>query len=127
MFSHEYSKIFKETYFEEHLWTAASVSCLVDLCIIFCLHCSNINNSLNFYKVFQWHIFSTYNHIWWWWWWWWWWIVFVVSLTDERHLALYPAGTTVRDPHHHESLMCSEQGLSLCRTWVQALLNEVMQ
>ena len=27
------------------------------------------------------------------WWWWWWWIVFVVWLTDERHLALFPAGT----------------------------------
>ena len=35
--------------------------------------------------------------------WWWWWIVFVVWLTDERCLALFPAGTIVRDPHHRES------------------------
>ena len=33
-------------------------------------------------------------------WWWWWWIVFVVWLTDESRLALFPAGTIVRDPHH---------------------------
>ena len=33
------------------------------------------------------------------WWWWWWWIVFVVWLTDERRLALFPAGTIVGDPH----------------------------
>ena len=31
-------------------------------------------------------------------------IIFVVWLTDERHLALFPAGTIVRDPHHRESL-----------------------
>ena len=30
-------------------------------------------------------------------------IIFVVWLTDERHLALFPAGTIVRDPHHRES------------------------
>ena len=34
---------------------------------------------------------------------WWWWIVFVVWLTDERRLTLFPAGTIVRDPHHRES------------------------
>ena len=28
--------------------------------------------------------------------WWWCWIVFVVWLTDERHLALFPAGTIAR-------------------------------
>ena len=44
--------------------------------------------------------------------WWWWWIVFVVWLTDERHLALFPAGTTVRDPHHHESPTRRKQGLN---------------
>ena len=38
-----------------------------------------------------------------WWWWWWWWIVFVVWLTDERRLALFPAGTIVRDPYHRKS------------------------
>ena len=30
-------------------------------------------------------------------------IVFVVWLTNERHLALFPAGTIVRDPHNHKS------------------------
>ena len=25
---------------------------------------------------------------------------FVVWLTDEKHLVLFPAGTIVRDPHH---------------------------
>ena len=30
-------------------------------------------------------------------------IVFVVWLTDERCLPLFPAGTIIRDPHHHES------------------------
>ena len=33
-----------------------------------------------------------------------WWIVFVVWLTNERRLVLFPAGTIVRDPHHRESL-----------------------
>ena len=28
---------------------------------------------------------------------------FAVWLTDERRLALFPAGTIVRDPHHRES------------------------
>ena len=37
---------------------------------------------------------------WWWWWWWWWWTVFVVWLTNERRLSLFPAGTIVKDPHH---------------------------
>ena len=35
--------------------------------------------------------------------WWWWWIVLVVWLTDGRCLALFPAGTILRDPHHRES------------------------
>ena len=59
--------------------------------------------------------------------WWWWWIVFVVWLTGERCLALFPAGTIVRDPHHLESPTRCKQDLNLCRTWVQALLNEVVQ
>ena len=37
------------------------------------------------------------------------WIVFVAWLTDERCLALFPAGTTVRDPHHCKSLTRHEQ------------------
>ena len=49
---------------------------------------------------------------WWWWWWWWWWIVFVVWLTDKRRLALSPAGTIVRDPHHLESPTRREQDLN---------------
>ena len=47
-------------------------------------------------------------------------------LTDERHLALFPARTIVRDPHHRESPTRHEQELSLHRTWVQAELNEVV-
>ena len=42
----------------------------------------------------------------------WWWIVFVVWLTDERCLALFPAWTVFRDPHHLESLTLREQDLN---------------
>ena len=55
------------------------------------------------------------------WWWWRWWIVFVIWLTDERHLALFPAETIIRDPHH-QNLTISNTPLNLCRTWVQAVL-----
>ena len=41
---------------------------------------------------------------------------FVVWLTDERHSALLPVGTIVRDPHHCKSPTHREQGLNLCRT-----------
>ena len=41
---------------------------------------------------------------------------FVVWLTDERRLTLFPARTIVRDPHHRESLTHREQGLNLRRT-----------
>ena len=41
---------------------------------------------------------------------------FVVWLTDERRLALFPAGTIVRGPHHRESLTRREQDLNLRRT-----------
>ena len=34
-------------------------------------------------------------------------------LTDERCLALFPAGTIVRDPHHLESPTRREQDLNL--------------
>ena len=40
----------------------------------------------------------------------------VVWLTDERGLALFPAGTILRDPHHRESPTRREQNLNLCRT-----------
>ena len=43
----------------------------------------------------------------------------VVWLTNKRRLTLFSAGTIVRDPHHCESLTRCEQGLNLCRTWVQ--------
>ena len=52
---------------------------------------------------------------------------FVVWLTDERHLALFPAGTIVRDPHFRESPTRREEDFNLHRTLVQALLNEVVQ
>ena len=61
------------------------------------------------------------------WWWWWWSIVFVVWLTDERRLALFPAATIVRDPHHCKYPTRREQDLNLRRTWVQSLLKEVVQ
>ena len=38
---------------------------------------------------------------------------FVVWLTDERSLALFPAGTIVRDPHHLESPTRRDQDLNL--------------
>ena len=47
-------------------------------------------------------------------------MVFVVWLTDERRLALFPAGTIVRDPHHRESPTRREQTLKLRRVRVQA-------
>ena len=43
-------------------------------------------------------------------------LFFVVWLTDERRLALFPAGTIVRDPHHREFPTRREQGLNLHRT-----------
>ena len=43
-------------------------------------------------------------------------MVFVVWLTDERFLTLFPAGTIVRDPHHRESRTRREQELNLRRT-----------
>ena len=43
-------------------------------------------------------------------------LFFVVWLTDERRLALFPVGTIVRDPHHREFPTRREQGLNLRRT-----------
>ena len=57
----------------------------------------------NVYQIFRW---------WWWWWWWWWWIVFAEWLTDERHLALLPAETIVRDSHHRKSRKLRKQDLN---------------
>ena len=52
---------------------------------------------------------------------------FVVWLTDKRCLVLFPAGTIARDSHHRESPARRMQDLNLRRTWVQALLDEVVQ
>ena len=49
------------------------------------------------YRCFLWTFKTSF------WWWWWWWIIFVVWLTDERRIALFPAETIVRDPHNRES------------------------
>ena len=54
-------------------------------------------------------------------------LFFVVWLTDEKRVALFPAGTIVRDPHHGKSPTRREQDLNLRRTWAQAFLNEVVQ
>ena len=43
----------------------------------------------------------------------WWGIVFLVSLTDEMQLALFLAGTIVRDPNHRQSPTRREQGLNV--------------
>ena len=39
------------------------------------------------------------------------------GMVDRRNaFSLFPAGTIVRDPHHRESPIRSEQGLNLRRT-----------
>ena len=44
-------------------------------------------------------------------------VVFIEWSTDERRiLILIPAGTIVRDSHHHKSLTCRKQNLNLCIT-----------
>ena len=40
---------------------------------------------------------------------------FVVSLSNETHLALYPAGTIFRDPPHRESPTRCKQDLDMRR------------
>ena len=55
------------------------------------------------------------------------WFCSIVELTNKRHLALFPAWTIVRDPHHRKYPTCCEQDLNLRRILVQALLNKVMQ
>ena len=57
----------------------------------------------------------------------WWWIVFVVWLTCERRLALFPAGSIDRDPYHRESFTRREQDLNLRTTLVQGSLNDAEQ
>ena len=55
------------------------------------------------------------------------WFFLWYGWADKRCLALFPAGTIVRDPQHRESPPRREKNLKLRRTWVQALLNEVVQ
>ena len=105
----------------------SSFSSFADVFVVPCLYsmfwvwrCFQLRFSLNLclvYEDFGWCFNIS----------WWWWIVFVVWLTDERRLALFSDGTIVRDPHHLESPTHRKQDLNLCRTWVQALLNEVVQ
>ena len=47
---------------------------------------------------------------------------FVVWLTDERRLALFPVEIIFRDPHHCESPTRCEQGLNLRGTWSSGLV-----
>ena len=42
--------------------------------------------------------------------------LFFGTVDDKRCLALFPAGTFVRDPHHRESSTHREQNLNLSRT-----------
>ena len=73
------------------------------------LHCS----ILYYYLIFL--------HVW-----WWWWIVFVVWLTNERRLVLFPARTIVRDPHHGKSptllLNVSPRVLTCISLWTLSVL-----
>ena len=53
---------------------------------------------------------------------------FFCSMVNRRKaLALFPAETIVRDPHHGESPARNDQVLKMRRTWVQTYLNEVVQ
>ena len=54
-------------------------------------------------------------------------IIFVVCLTDERRLALCPAGSIVRDPHHHESPTSREQGFEPAQDLSSGLVDEIVQ
>ena len=61
------------------------------------------------------------------WYWRWRWIVFVVWMTEEKRLALLPAGTIFRDPHYRESPRCCEPILGLCWTFVNWSCTVVIQ
>ena len=54
-------------------------------------------------------------------------IIIVEWLTYEKHLALYPAGTIVRDSHYGRYLTPHKQDLKLRRSSIQGLLSEVFQ
>ena len=53
-------------------------------------------------------------------------MAFVKLLTDERRLALFLAGTIVRDSQHRKSLTRRKHDLNLHETRVPAFLNEVV-
>ena len=44
-----------------------------------------------------------------------------------KGVALFPARNIVRDPYHRESPTSRGQVLNLLGTWVQALMNEIVQ
>ena len=55
---------------------------------------TSITKKATSYRIHQlWDFFPFLVIYRWWWWRWWWWIVFVVWLTDERPLVLFPAGS----------------------------------
>ena len=62
-----------------------------------------------------------------WWRWSWRWIAFVVCLTHERCLTLFPGRTIVRDPHYLESPTRCKQDLNLHRIWTQGFWDEFVQ
>ena len=55
---------------------------------------------------------------------------FVVWLTDERRLVLFPAGTIVRDPRYRESLTHREQDqrqvLSFAKLYMYIYINYIL-
>ena len=55
---------------------------------------------------------------------------FVVWLTDERCLVLFPAGTIVRDPRYRESLTRREQDqrqvLSFAKLYMYIYINYIL-
>ena len=58
---------------------------------------------------------------------WWWWTIFMECLTGKRYLAWFSAGTVVRDSHYLKYSIRRKQDMNLRRTWIQALLSEVVQ
>ena len=53
-------------------------------------------------------------------------VLFLECLTDKSRLALFPAGTIVRDSHKRKPLTRGEKDWNLCRKWIQTLLKEVV-
>ena len=120
-------------YVKTFCWVTFLVNLLIHICAFYILCHICLWWLVTFYDLifllygfhltimYQYHLLLLLRHCWWWWWWWWWrwWILFVIWLTDERRLALFPAGIIVRDPHHRISPTRHKQGLNLRRTWVQ--------